>query len=83
MERTGIEPVTSGLQIQSNAGVGWSWDVVTAPPSHEPLRTRSPWFTIRDEIEAGVVARGLDRDLRRRPRLEHVVEVVLDSAPAR
>jgi hypothetical protein len=30
MERTGIEPVTSGLQIQSNAGVGRSWEVATA-----------------------------------------------------
>jgi len=47
MERTGIEPVTSGLQIQSNAGVRWSWEVATAPPSHSPRRTRSPWFTIR------------------------------------
>jgi hypothetical protein len=37
MERTGIEPVPSGLQIPSHAGVGWSREVVSAPPSHEPL----------------------------------------------
>jgi len=47
MERIGIEPMTSGLQILSNPGVGGSWEVATALRSHAPLRTRSPWFTIR------------------------------------